>query len=111
LEVSALKIKHITKILLSSKLQKKKKFYPDWWRKEGHRLQVEDLEKVWKQSLEYLIVGTGAHGVMKVDPQVESKAKSLGIKIEIYKTDLAVKRFNELYSLGVSLAGAFHLTC
>uniref|UniRef100_A0A7C4JQD4 Uncharacterized protein n=1 Tax=Thermodesulfobacterium geofontis TaxID=1295609 RepID=A0A7C4JQD4_9BACT len=99
------------KDLIIIKTPKEEKIFPDWWRKEGHRLQVEDLEEVWKHSLEYLIIGTGAHGVMKVDSEVEKKAKSLGIKIEIYKTDLAVKRFNELYSSGVSLAGAFHLTC
>uniref|UniRef100_A0A7V4JPR8 Uncharacterized protein n=1 Tax=Thermodesulfobacterium geofontis TaxID=1295609 RepID=A0A7V4JPR8_9BACT len=105
------KDKIYNKDLIIIKTSKEEKIFSDWWRKEGHRLQVEDLEKVWKYSLEYLIVGTGAYGVMKVDPEVESKAKSLGIKVEIYKTDLAIKRFNELYSSGVSLAGAFHLTC
>lgn len=87
------------------------KIISDWWRKEGHKLQVEDLEEVWKFSVEFLIVGTGAYGRMEVAPEVEKKAKDLNIKIEAYTTDSAVKRFNELYSSNIPIAGAFHLTC
>ena len=87
------------------------KIFSNWWRKEGHRLQVEDLDEVWKSPVEVLIVGTGAYGVMKVAPEVERKAKELNIKLEAYPTEKAVKRFNELYSKNISVAGAFHLTC
>uniref|UniRef100_A0A832LUI8 Mth938-like domain-containing protein n=1 Tax=Caldimicrobium thiodismutans TaxID=1653476 RepID=A0A832LUI8_9BACT len=83
----------------------------NWWRKEGHRLQVEDLEEVFSFKPNFLIVGTGASGVMKVDPEVLEKAKALNITVEIYTTHRAVERFNELLNEGVSLAGAFHLTC
>lgn len=99
------------KDLIIIKLSEEEKVFSNWWRKEGHRLQVEDLEKVWKSPVEYLIVGTGAYGVMKIDPEVEKKAKELNIKLEAYQTDRAVKRFNELYFSGISVAGAFHLTC
>jgi len=83
----------------------------NWWRKEGHYLQVEDLKEVWDFSPEYLVVGTGAYGVMKVDPRVIDEASSKGIKLESYPTSQAVERFNELYSQGKKVAGAFHLTC
>ncbi|HEA83856.1 MAG: hypothetical protein H0Z16_08020 [Thermodesulfobacterium sp.] len=105
------KDKTYNKDLIIIKTSKEEKIFPNWWRKEGHRLQVEDLEEVWKNPVEYLVVGTGAYGVMKVDPEVERKAESLKIKIEAYKTDKAVKRFNELYSSNITVAGAFHLTC
>ncbi len=87
------------------------KVYPNWWRKEGHLLQPEDLEVIWSARPEYLIVGTGASGVMRVDHRVIEKAKALGIKLEIAKTEEAVKRFNNLLGSTSSLAGAFHLTC
>ncbi len=103
--------KTYNKDLIIVKTPEKEKVFPNWWRKEGHRLQVEDLEEIWKNPVEILIVGTGAYGVMKVDPEVERKAKELNIKLEAYQTDKAVKRFNELYSQSVSVAGAFHLTC
>ncbi|PMP67462.1 MAG: hypothetical protein C0190_03210 [Thermodesulfobacterium geofontis] len=99
------------KDLIIIKTSDGEKILSNWWRKEGHRLQVEDLEEVWKSPVKYLIVGTGASGLMKVDSEVEKKAKELNIKLEAYLTDQAVKRFNELYSSEASVAGAFHLTC
>lgn len=82
-----------------------------WWRKEGHLLQVEDLKEVWESKVEYLIVGTGAYGLMKVSSEVKERAKKSGIILEEYPTSQAIKRFNELYSQKKALAGAFHLTC
>jgi hypothetical protein len=35
-----------------------------WWRKEGHRLQMEDLDDVLESEPEVLIVGTGYYGEM-----------------------------------------------
>ncbi|RUM89104.1 MAG: hypothetical protein DSZ24_02080 [Thermodesulfatator sp.] len=84
---------------------------PNWWRKEGHLLQPEDLEEVWAARPEILVVGTGASGVMRVDPRVREKAQSLGIQLEAYPTARAAERFNELFSQGRRVAGAFHLTC
>ncbi len=99
------------KDLIIIKTSNKEKILPNWWRKEGHRLQIEDLEEVWKEPIEFLIIGTGASGLMKVDKEVEKKAKKLNIKIETYLTNKAINRFNELYSSNNLLAGAFHLTC
>ncbi len=105
------KNKTFNKDLIIIKTSKEEKIVSNWWRKEGHYLQVEDLEDIWEVPVEFLIVGTGAYGVMKIDPSVEKKAKELNIKLEVYKTADAVKRFNDLYSQNKSIAGAFHLTC
>ncbi len=88
-----------------------KKVYPNWWRKEGHLLQPEDLEDVWEAKPEVLVVGTGAYGVMKVDERTKKRAEELGIKLEAYPTKEAVERFNKLIRKGKKVAGAFHLTC
>lgn len=100
-----------SKDLIIIKTQKDELIFDSWWRKEGHKLQIEDLEEVWKTGIRYLIVGTGARGLMQVDEKVREKAKELGIIVEAYLTEEAVKRFNELYSKNEPLAGAFHLTC
>lgn len=89
----------------------KGRVYSDWWRKEGHLLQPEDLEDIWKAGPKILIVGTGASGVMRVDPRTVERAKELGITLEAYPTHKAVQRFNELFQKGEEVAGAFHLTC
>ena len=84
---------------------------PDWWRKEGHLLQPEDLEDVWSARPQILVVGTGASGVMRVDPRTKKQAEELGIILEAYPTAEAIRRFNQLFQSGTKVAGAFHLTC
>lgn len=100
-----------TKDLIIIRTQHIESILDSWWRKEGHKLQIEDLEEVWGSGVKFLIVGTGARGLMQVDEKVKNKAEELGIKLEVYLTEEAVKRFNELYLKGEPLAGAFHLTC
>ncbi len=84
---------------------------PNWWRKEGHYLYPEDIEDILNSGVETLVVGTGAYGVMKIDPTVAEACARRGIRLEAYKTSQAVKRFNELAAEGKKVAGAFHLTC
>jgi hypothetical protein len=100
-----------TKDLIILCTQEEEKIFSSWWRKEGHKLHVEDLADIWDKGIKFLIVGMGANGLMQVTPEVKEKAKELGIILEAYPTAQATQRFNELYSQGVSLAGAFHLTC
>ena len=87
------------------------KIVPNWWRREGHHLYPEDIEDILASGCEVLVVGTGAYGVMKVDPKVKEACAGRGIRLEASKTAQAVKRFNELAAQGAKVAGAFHLTC
>ncbi len=84
---------------------------PNWWRKEGHRLALEDIADVIQAQPEVLVVGTGAYGVMKVPEAVKKALEEKGIKLEAYPTAKAAARFNELFAAGKRVAGAFHLTC
>jgi hypothetical protein len=40
-----------------------------------------------------------------------SLPKQLDMKVKAYKTDQAVRKYNELLKEGKKVAGAFHLTC
>lgn len=92
-----------------------------WWRKEGHRLCVEDLEGILKHEPkpEVLVVGTGYYGFVKVSSEVENTFKSHGIELVAQPTREACQTFNKLLkrNLLVSkskrkvMVGAFHLTC
>ncbi|NPA49159.1 MAG: hypothetical protein GXO20_04200 [Thermodesulfobacteria bacterium] len=84
---------------------------PNWWRREGHYLHPEDIEDILASEAEVLVVGTGAYGVMKIDPAVKEACAQRGMRLEAYKTAEAVKRFNALAEAGEKVAGAFHLTC
>jgi hypothetical protein len=85
----------------------------DWWRKEGHRLHLDDLKEILepKQRPEVLLVGTGYYGIMKISPEAENALKSEGIELMVQPTREAFQTFNELLKSGRRVAGAFHLTC
>jgi hypothetical protein len=83
----------------------------DWWRKEGHSLNPEDLEEVIQTKPQVLIVGCGAYGAMKISEQAKEVLQKNGIKLEASNTADAIKRFNELAEQGQNAAAALHLTC
>lgn len=84
---------------------------PEWWRKQGHLLQVEDIEDILEYKPEVLVVGKGAFGFMKISPEVERKLESLGIELIAEKTGDAAGTFNRLVVEKRKVCGAFHLTC
>lgn len=82
----------------------------DWWRKQGHLLQIEDLEEVWGYKPDILIVGQGASGLMKIGDKVIKKCNSLGIKLISKMTSKAVEEINRTES-AKKVACGLHLTC
>lgn len=84
-----------------------------WWRKNGHRLVVEDLKEVMtaEPRPEILVVGTGYSGLMKVSREVEEMLRSYGIKLVAKPTEQAYETFNELLRSGRRAVAALHLTC
>ncbi len=81
-----------------------------WWRKSGHIVCLEDIEDVFKAEPEVLVIGTGFYGIVKVEEEVKSRARSQGIELIIEKTKKAVQGFNE-FAPKKKTIGAFHLTC
>lgn len=81
-----------------------------WRREEGHRLSLKDLEDVFLEKIEALVIGTGFLGLMKVKEEVIEAARASSVEIFIENTKKAVVTYNRLSSLKKT-AGAFHLTC
>lgn len=81
-----------------------------WWRKEGHKLHVEDLQEVISANPEAVIIGTGALGVMKVPGETVQHFESRGTQVHVERTGKAVELFNELRGKKKVIA-ALHLTC
>jgi hypothetical protein len=89
--------------------------YPDhieanWWRKEGHKLQVEDIQNILKAKPDIVVVGTGAAGQMRVMPEAAKLLEDAGIKLIARQTGEAWKLYNEL-AQSAKVAAALHLTC
>ena len=82
----------------------------DWWRKEGHRLHVEDLKDVLEAKPEVLVVGTGYSGLMTVPPETRKYVESEGIELIAQNTAEACRTFNRLVK-SRKVVAALHLTC
>lgn len=82
-----------------------------WWRKEGHRLHIEDLKEVVEAKPDVLVVGTGYSGLMKVPTEVKQRLEEKGIEVIVQPTRKACETFNQLIQSGRKAVAAFHLTC
>ncbi|MBS7623332.1 Mth938-like domain-containing protein [Candidatus Bathyarchaeota archaeon] len=84
-----------------------------WWRKEGGRLHLEDLQEVlgFKDSIDSLVIGTGHSGIMQVPNEVARELTARNIEVTVEPTKQACKTFNELVKSGRRVAAALHLTC
>jgi hypothetical protein len=81
----------------------------NWWRRDGHTLVLDDLDEVLAELPSHLVVGTGANGRMRPDPDTIHQLRERGLTVETLPTGQAVRRFVELDPAGT--AAALHLTC
>ena len=86
------------------------KINDSWWRISGHAVCLKDIEDIFRENPEVLIIGTGFYGLMEVEEEVKAYAQSQGIQLIIEKTEKAVQSYNTL-ALQKKTIGAFHLTC
>ncbi|MCD6278046.1 MAG: Mth938-like domain-containing protein [Desulfurococcales archaeon] len=83
----------------------------EWWRIEGHRLQIADVRDYVLEDVDAVVIGTGYDGLMSVDDEVIKVFKDRGKEVLIAKTKDAVNIYNDLVSNGRKVLGFFHLTC
>ena len=81
-----------------------------WWRKEGHNLDIADVESVIKERPEVLIVGTGVNGLMRVPERTREHIAAAGVELIIERTGKACELYNEISKDSKTVA-ALHLTC
>jgi hypothetical protein len=81
----------------------------NWWRADGHRLVLADLDDVVDELPEHLVVGTGAYAQMQPDPEAVERLRQRGVEVEALPTGEAVRRYGELDPRRT--AAALHLTC
>jgi hypothetical protein len=81
----------------------------EWWRRDGHRLVLEDVEAVIAELPPRLILGTGAYGRLVPDPGAVAELQRRGIEVEAMPTEEAVARYSQLDP--AETAAALHLTC
>jgi hypothetical protein len=83
---------------------------PNWWRKSGHNLSVNDLEVVFEAKPQVLVVGQGSMRRMRVSEEIEQTLQKAGIELIALPSGEAWQRYNELRQER-RVAAAIHLTC
>ncbi len=81
----------------------------DWWRSEGHLLQINDLAILEYENIQKIIVGRGFPGLMKIDPQLIDFYKTKDISLFSHSTPEAIKQYNLSDKAKTILI--LHLTC
>ena len=83
---------------------------PGWWRREGHRLALEDLTELLGEAPRVLIVGTGRYGRMVVPEETRRALEERSVQLEVHDTAAAVRSYNARAG-EAGVAAALHLTC
>lgn len=81
-----------------------------WWRQEGHSLLPIDLEAVFDNQPDLLVVGQGAVGRMQIADATRYALQAAGIELIAQSTKQACETYNELRTQ-IHVVAALHLTC
>jgi hypothetical protein len=82
-----------------------------WWRVEGHKLALADLDEVLADPPEVLVVGTGRYGRLSVLPETQQALIARDVELVAQPTKAACQTYNEMASAGRRVVAALHLTC
>ena len=83
----------------------------DWWRKRGHRVDVEDIADILEASPEIVVIGKGSPGLMRTSAPLRERLATQKIGLIEKKTSRAIEVFNKLFQEGKKVAGGFHISC
>ena len=84
---------------------------PDWWRKNGHRVEIDDIADILKEKTDILVLGKGKPGLMKSTDSLRKFLQKKEIELIEVSTSKAIDTFNQLLKEGKRVSAGFHLTC
>ena len=84
---------------------------PDWWRKSGHTVEIEDVQDVLDSDSEILVIGQGQPGYMKITDSLREHLASRNVQLIEEPTAKAIITFNRLFDEGRRVSGGFHVGC
>jgi len=80
-----------------------------WQRQKSHFVIMKDIRDLTEIEFDYLILGTGFYGQMKIAEEIILYCQKKNIQLFIGKTRQAIEKYNSLTSN--KKAAALHLTC
>jgi len=84
---------------------------PEWWRKRGHLVDVEDIKDIIQLNPDILVIGKGEPGQMRSSGALQEIFRNNGIVLIEEKTSKAVETFNRLWKEGKNVSAGLHLSC
>ena len=84
---------------------------PDWWRKSGHRVGIDDVKDILDSGSDIIVIGTGKFGLVRLSSPLKELLKSKGVELIEKRTMEATKVFNQLHAKSHTVSAGFHLTC
>jgi hypothetical protein len=72
----------------------------DWWRKSGHRVDVEDIADILESRPDIVVIGKGSPGLMKTSTHLRESLAANNIVLIEKKTSKAIEVFNKLSQEG-----------
>lgn len=78
---------------------------------ENHIIELNDFVDLVEQKPEYIIIGTGASGVVDISDDIKEYIEKAGIKLIIEKTGDAVNKYNDLLKKNKKVCAVMHNTC
>lgn len=83
----------------------------EWWRKSGHRVEVEDITDILEAEPEVVVIGKGSPGLLKSTASLRDYLAANHIELIEKKTSKAIDEFNGLLEQGRKVAAGFHISC
>ena len=84
---------------------------PQWWRKNGHHVVLEDIPELLRADPERIVFGTGKPGLMRVSSDLRDFLQQQCIGIVEQPTAVAVETVNTALQAGRRFAAGLHLSC
>ena len=84
---------------------------PDWWRRSGHSVEIEDIQDILDSSTDIIVIGKGQPGYMNISDTLRQYLQLNRFRLIEEPTSDAVQTFNLLTSEGKRVSGGFHVGC
>ena len=84
---------------------------PDWWRKKGHTVEVEDVQDAFDPDPEVIVIGKGQPGYLTISDSLRELLAQKNVELIEEPTARAIETFNRLYREGRKVCGGFHVGC
>ncbi len=102
------RISHDVIIRLDGEVKKRKKKLSKRVYGTSHRISLAEAQYVFDDGAKLLIIGTGQHGLVRLDDDSSAFLKEQGCDVRLLRTPEAIRAWNKAEG---KVIGLFHVTC